>query len=1173
MNRDLAIVSMVCKAPGAENIEQLWSMLLQGKEGLRSLTEEERRHCDSDPKNKTVYAGGFIEGIEQFDPELFGYTTRDALFMDPQHRLFLQACAEALEISGHAGNDNRSVGVFACAGHNAYLTEVILKNGLQKQQHFAALLGNSPDCLATRVSYSLNLTGPSLSIQCGCSSSLVAVHQARLALLARQCDAALVGGISLVIPTHQGYTPMEGGFASPDGHCRPFSKDAAGPVFSSGYGVVVLKRLADAVQDGDLIYAVIKGSAINNDGSDKAAFTAPSVNGQAHVIAKALRVAEIDPSGIQYIETHGTATAIGDPIELAALERVFSSGNGCLIGSIKANIGHLDVAAGIIGLIKVSLMLHHNTLTPQLYFNGWNPAIAPQQQSLFHINSVAKVWPENQGNARRAGVSAFGFGGTNAHIVMEEAPCQVTMAREEDIFPLLIVLSARSEQRLMDWIQRIAFFVEQSPHLSLSSLVYTLQTGRQQEPYRYCQIVHSRDALLLRLKSVTTEDIVQCLESIDAVPMGDDVGLEALQRQWLRGAYIDWRSIYSNRLPAKCLLPATPLQSRAYWFHENTLDVPQVAEKRYGAYEQWLYQTAWHEIPLPSVDHLSFAQPILIIGDLKNVSLQSFLSLCRAKEIAHEVLEPYFKTEIPAHAVPATVLYWVDLPKSVEALPEVIEQTLKWVIGCEWINSVSVYAFVVSGMSALFYRDSHPQLSAFIALSRGIRQEIPHVTTKLIDLDPVSSAQAHCQQLKQSLLSPTLHDYAIWRDGKCWQMRYQNSVFEAAPNLVTPYFKTNGIYLITGGFGNVASVHIDYLATDYQATLVLLSRTQLPLEDEWNSLLEDAGTELVLKKRLRQLRDWRSKRFAIVPFTADVTSEADFRRVCQIVQAQYGKIDGIIHIAGVGSDQHYKVLPELTAQHCEQLFLPKLQGMQVVASMMNEFKIPDCLIISSISSALAGMGLAAYACVHNLLDAYVTKYHPTWKIMNWDAWNFHLKTAEDALTATPHIGSSMDKFAITYEEGLALLRTAFRQASWQQLYISSIDLPSRVRQWVCRENKSKQPVNLQRFPRPILRSEYIKPSTEVEQQLVALWESLIGVEPIGIHDNFFELGGDSLLALELMTLLQTSFNYTCAIMELFAAATIEKLAKRIRPSLTKPNKRFANARARGAKQRERYSKV
>ena len=208
MNRDLAIVGMVCKTPGAENIEQFWEMLCAGREGLRALTAEEQQQSDIKTSKNTVYAGGFIEGIDRFDPDLFGYTTRDALFMDPQHRLFLQACWEALEISGNAGETARSVGVFASASHNSYLTNVLLKQDIAEQQHQSTLIGNASDCLATRVSYCLNLTGPSMTIQCGCSSSLVAVHQARLALLAKQCDAVLIGGISLAIPHHQGYTPL-----------------------------------------------------------------------------------------------------------------------------------------------------------------------------------------------------------------------------------------------------------------------------------------------------------------------------------------------------------------------------------------------------------------------------------------------------------------------------------------------------------------------------------------------------------------------------------------------------------------------------------------------------------------------------------------------------------------------------------------------------------------------------------------------------------------------------------------------------------------------------------------------------------------------------------------------------------------------------------------------------
>ena len=1190
MNRDLAIVGMVCKTPGAENIEQFWEMLCAGREGLRALTAEEQQQSDIKTSKNTVYAGGFIEGIDRFDPDLFGYTTRDALFMDPQHRLFLQACWEALEISGNAGETARSVGVFASASHNSYLTNVLLKQDIAEQQHQSTLIGNASDCLATRVSYCLNLTGPSMTIQCGCSSSLVAVHQARLALLAKQCDAVLIGGISLAIPHHQGYTPMEGGFASADGHCRPFSSDAAGTVFSSGFGVIVLKRLAEAIDDGDHIYAIIKGSAINNDGADKASFTAPSVHGQANVIAKALRVADVPANTIQYIETHGTGTPIGDPIEIAALKLNFQSNLNAsdahiTIGSVKANIGHLDVAAGIISLIKTSLMLQYKTMTPQIHFKHWNTQISAQHLP-FQINKMAATWDTLNNLPRRAGVSAFGFGGTNAHVILEEMTASTDTVIAPTKLSTLIVLSAKSIPRLLDWIKCLHLFLETANDLSLPSLAYTLQVGRKQWPCRFSTRVTSMLELIQQLKQISVQDIVECKQSKAADLL--TLSIEEIQASWLSGSIFNWQKAYPQKMP-KCVLPAAPLQLESYWLtplHDKKTSTSTL-EKRHNQYEQWLYQSTWTEILVPTVDTPIPCAPILIVGETRHASLLLFVQYCKDLNLTYCLLEPrtqYNRIDASHYQLnfhdklalsqletqwkltgfhPGCMVQWVDFSNDWQHIPDAMNSVLSLITQSKLLSSVQTLAFITSGMSELFYQNTNPNLSLMIAISRGIRQEFPHLQTNLIDMDVQDLPHQQLNNILRSLDCNLLDDLAVWRGGKCWVLSYQNT--PPAPLEPRSYFKKGGIYLITGGLGNVASVHVNFLAEDYQATLVLLGRTPIPAEETWPQLIIEPTTPSHLKRKLQQLTAWRERGFSIVTYTADVTSLDEFRNACESIRLTLGQIDGIIHIAGAGSDMHYKMLTELTAEHSHALFLPKLRGIQVVHQMMEEFNIPNCLVVSSISSALAGIGLAAYAGSHNLLDAHIKKYYPTWRIMNWDAWNFHLQETIDPELGA--LGVGMNKLAITPSEGLEVLRTAFKQAHWHQLYVSTLDMVLRVQQWVKRQNKIKPEKAIKRFPRPALRSEYIMSSTHVQQQLIDIWESLVGVEPIGIHDNFFELGGDSLLSLELINQVQKKFHYACSVMDLFAAATIAKLAEKIRPNGIKQTNHTSTARDRAALRR------
>ncbi len=375
-NFDVAIIGMSGRFPGSKNIEEFWENLCLGVESVEFFSDEElsRGGVDSETLDDPNYvkASPTLDQVDMFDASFFGYSPREARDMDPQHRLFLECSWAALEHAGYEADSYKgTIGVYGGTSMSVYLYFCATLPLIYHEQ-IPLLIGNDKDFLTTRVSYKLNLTGPSVNVQTACSTSLVAVHMACQSLLNNECDMALAGGVSLRIPQTMGYFYHEGGMVSPDGHCRPFDARAQGTTFGSGVGVVVLKRLVDAIADRDTIWAVIKGSAVNNDGSLKAGFTAPSVNKQAEVVKTALAMAEVHPETIGYIEAHGTATPLGDPIEIQALTQAFRTqtkrSGYCAIGSVKSNIGHLDVAAGVTGLIKVVLALKYGKIPPSLHF-------------------------------------------------------------------------------------------------------------------------------------------------------------------------------------------------------------------------------------------------------------------------------------------------------------------------------------------------------------------------------------------------------------------------------------------------------------------------------------------------------------------------------------------------------------------------------------------------------------------------------------------------------------------------------------------------------------------------------------------------------------------------------------------------------------------------------------
>jgi phthiocerol/phenolphthiocerol synthesis type-I polyketide synthase E len=481
MSGAVAIIGMSGRFPGAPCVDVFWENLCNGRESIERFSAEQLA-ADGVPTEmlghpRFVNAGGALDGIDLFDAGLFGYSPREAEIIDPQHRVFLECAWESLEHAGHNPfTYDGLIGVYAGTGPSTYLERLKGEPGLVALLgQFQLSIGNEKDHLTTRVAYKLDLHGPAVTAQTTCSSSLVAVVLACQSLLARQCDMALAGGVSIVIPQRTGYFYTEGGILSRDGHCRAFDSRAHGAVGGNGCGVVVLRRLDDALVDGDYVHAVIIGAVINNDGSRKVGYTAPSVDGQAEVITRAHAMAGVSPDQIGYVEAHGTGTPLGDPIEVAALTEVFRLATHrrgyCALGSVKTNVGHLDAAAGITGLIKAVLAVEHGRIPPTLHFREANPALN-LATSPFFVNRELRDW----NGMRRAGVSSFGIGGTNAHVVIEQKPPFTPVDRDRE--HQLIVLSARTSAALDAVTDNLARYLDAHPELDLADVAHTLQSGR-----------------------------------------------------------------------------------------------------------------------------------------------------------------------------------------------------------------------------------------------------------------------------------------------------------------------------------------------------------------------------------------------------------------------------------------------------------------------------------------------------------------------------------------------------------------------------------------------------------------------------------------------------------------------------------------------------------------------
>lgn len=506
----IAIIGMAGRFPKARNLQQFWENLRQGIEGMSFFSDEELEQAGMPPEllrhPNYVKARGVLDDADLFDAGFWGYSPREAEFTDPQIRLFLESAWEVLESAGYDPEKFPGmIGVYAGMSFTSYIWQLAAEETEgDSVSGFRVLMGGGEkDHLATTISYRLNLRGPSMNIQTACSTSLTAVHAAARAVMTYECDMALAGGATVSVPQRSGYMYEPGGIASADGHCRSFDADASGSVSGDGVGVVLLKRLEDAVAEGDTIYAVIKGSAVNNDGRRKVGFTAPAVEGQAEVIAMALAAAEAECESIGYVEAHGSATTMGDPIEIAALNQVYGKAGlkpGSIgVGSVKSNIGHLNAAAGVAGLIKTILALQHGDIPPSLNFQQANPKI-PFERGPFHVNHALTPWPESN-KPRRAGVSSFGIGGTNVHVILEEAP--ETKPSEPAKPWQLMVISARSRQALERATDQLAAHLSEHPEQNFADVAFTLQQGRKAFEHRRVAVARDVSAAATLLQERT----------------------------------------------------------------------------------------------------------------------------------------------------------------------------------------------------------------------------------------------------------------------------------------------------------------------------------------------------------------------------------------------------------------------------------------------------------------------------------------------------------------------------------------------------------------------------------------------------------------------------------------------------------------------------------------------
>ena len=1190
---DIAVIGMSCAFPGAATPAEFWANLCDGVESIRSLSDEEllTRGVPAATLQDPDYvrAASTLDDVESFDADFFGINPNEARATDPQHRLFLECAWAALEDAGYEPTTfDGDVGVFAGLGMNSYLLEVLARNAgfWQTTSLEQMMIGNDKDFLPSRVSYKLGLTGPSINVNTACSTSLVAIHLARQSLVLGESDMALVGGCSIVVPNGRGYRYVKDGIQSPDGHCRAFDAQARGTVWGDGCGVVVLKRLSAAIEDGDRVLAAVKGTAVNNDGALKVGYTAPGVDGQSRVIVEAMAEAGVSPDDIGYVEAHGTGTHLGDPVEIAALTRAFRSGTDrtgyCPIGSVKTNIGHLNAAAGIAGFMKAVLAVHHGKLPASLNHTTGNPEI-DFATSPFYVQTRLGEWPADGGRPRRAGVSSMGIGGTNCHVIVEQAPAPARNGGPPEHRHVL-PLSARSAAALEAATDRLARHLSEHPDLELADVAFTLQCGRGHFAHRRAVVAGSVAEAARLLAERDPAGLLEGGAALAAVPVAL-AGAELAR--WLAGEDPDWAGAWRGIAAARVALPTYPFERRRYWH-----DAPDDDDyfRKLADMADWFALPVWQPAPLPFaagsrapgarlvfLDELGIgaAAAARLEADGQDVTRVAVGDGYHQTDERSFTLDPgdadgyheLFEALRDAGRLPESILFcWplgagappaagdgFDLDTFAAAQERALFPIL-WV--AEALDELGVRELMTftAVTSDVWDVTGSEQLDVHASTASGgclvFQQTYGPISARSVDLALRDGADvdAHADRLLRELDHAAPEPLCAYRAGRRYVRSYVPVRVEpGAPRVAS--IEKDRAYLVLGGLEGIGHELAEHVVGDLGGRLLLVEEPGFPLQPQWDQWLEDQGPDDPVGARIRNAQALidRGATFAGVLST---DPDANARLLADAeAEAGSGPVAGVVHAPGASNAKRISTMRSVSTDDWWLNFEAVGHSLVLLDHMLAERPLDFRIMANSLGSVLGGDGFFHIATIGGFAKAYTAQRaragYPAWSVQCWDSWTIEWGGISRFLP--PALFDRVEPSVLTSEEGLRCFERAFAVAGELEVEISATDLGRRYDKWVKSTGGRTTAVadRAAGYPRPQLQTPYVAPRSPLEHDLADLFTRLLGVDSVGVDDSFFELGGHSLLGVELAAEIRRAHAIELDLYLLYGLSTVADLAAHI----------------------------